>query len=183
MTEIPHSVRSYGPEDRAAVRAICCRTAYRNRGSRAAFEDDELFADYWTRYFTDFDPRYSYVVEEDGAVVGYFLGCADRKSFTAAMARRIVPSILTRLLFRIVTLRYREARTYRFIWWFLARSWREVPSFPYDKYPAHYHCNLLRQAYGKNYYTTMTMIFMDRLERDGVTHLHGQITEPPDSAR
>lgn len=180
MTDIPKSIRPYRPEDRAAVRAICCRTAYRNRGSSAAFEDDELFADYWTRYFTDFDSRYCYVVEEDGEIVGYFLGSADQDKFTQSMARKIVPNILFRLLYRLVMFRYREPSTYRFIWWFLIDSWREIPAFPYEKYPAQYHCNLLRKGYRKHYYTTLALIFMDRLEQDGVTHVRGHITEPPD---
>ena len=51
------TIRPYRPADRETVREICRRTAYRNLGYAAVFEDGELFADYWTRYYTDFEPE------------------------------------------------------------------------------------------------------------------------------
>ena len=62
-------IRPYRAEDREAVRQICRTTAYRNRGSDAVFEDGEVFADYWTRYYTDYEPESCLIVEEDGEVV------------------------------------------------------------------------------------------------------------------
>ena len=50
-------IRAYRPSDRDAVRDIACRTAFRNRGFESLVPDAELFADYWTRYYTDYEPR------------------------------------------------------------------------------------------------------------------------------
>src|SRR5690554_5943019 len=64
-------VRPYALADRPAVREICRSTAYRGRGSAAVFEDGELFADYWSSYYTDHEPESCLVLELDGAVIGY----------------------------------------------------------------------------------------------------------------
>src|SRR5690606_15764915 len=101
-------IRPYRAGDREAVREICRRTAYRNRGSASVIEDGELFADYWTKYYTDEEPGSALVVEEDGVVIGYLLGCVDSAVFHRAMARRIVPAILSRAFFRLATFRYRD---------------------------------------------------------------------------
>lgn len=178
--DVLRNVRPYRDEDRDAVRAICCRTAYRNLGSKSVFEDDELFADYWTRYYTDFDRTYAYVIEEDGEIIGYFFGCADHKRFARVMGWRIVPKVIATMLLRLVLLRYRNKTSYRCIRWFLTRSWREEPDIPFERYPAHYHCNLLRKGYRKQYNSKLAIRFMDQLVRDGVTHIHASVTEPRD---
>lgn len=173
-------IRPYAPRDRAAVRDICCRTAFRNLGSDRLFEDREVHADYWTSYYTDHRPEASWVIEEDGAVIGYFLGCTDHADFLRVMARRIVPSCGARTLWRLATGRYRRPETRRYVAHMIFKGAREAPSIDYAKFPAHYHCNLLRQAYGRGYYTQLTLQFLDQLEARGIFGLHGHITEPRD---
>ncbi|MCX7869289.1 MAG: hypothetical protein N2322_04990, partial [Terrimicrobiaceae bacterium] len=67
-------VRPYRPEDRAAVRALCCDTGYLGKPIDPVFEDRELFADYLTSYYTDFEPESCFVLEQGGKVKGYLLG-------------------------------------------------------------------------------------------------------------
>lgn len=171
------AIRAYKPEDRDAVREICRRTAYRNRGSDAVFEDGELFADYWTRYYTDFEPESCLVVEEDGEVIGYLLGCKDTARHIRIMSRRIVPAALGRAFSRLATFRYRKRSTRRMLYWLVTRGWRESPEIPLERFPAHYHCNILRKGFGKGYYSALVLRFLDQLEREGVPGLHGQIEE------
>lgn len=174
----PGLIRPYRAEDREPVREICRRTAYRNRGSAAVIEDGELFADYWTKYYTDEEPESALVVEEDGKVVGYLLGCVDSTVFLRAMARRIVPAILGRAFFRLATFRYRDPNSRRMLYWLLRYGWQEDPAIPLDRYPGHYHCNVLRQGYGKGYYSALALRFLDRLDEKGAAGLHGQVQEP-----
>lgn len=166
-------IRPYRPEDRDAVREICCRTAYRNKGSRSVFEDDELFADYWTRYYTDFEPDSSLVIEQEGEVIGYLLGCTDTRRFMRIMGFRIVPGIVVRAFWRAVTRRYKNPSTTRMLRWFLLHGLRETLPMPIDRYPAHYHCNILRKGSGRQYYTTLALRFIDRIEAIGVPGMHG----------
>ena len=65
-------LRRYRTDDRAQVREVCCRTAFRNLGVQAIFdqkEDQEMFADYWSRYYTDYEPESVWVAEQEGRVV------------------------------------------------------------------------------------------------------------------
>lgn len=174
---MPAIIRHYEPRDREAVRAICRKTAYRNRGSASVFEDDELFADYWTSYYTDYEPQSTWVLERDGAVIGYLAGCADSLAFRRVMARRIVPAVVGKALWRLATGRYRQRSTRRMLWWMLSRGFREEPPVPLDRFPAHYHINFLRQGYGGGNFSRMVTLFLDRLDEMGVRGIHSQAEE------
>lgn len=170
-------IRPLRPDDRQAVRDICCRTAYRNMGCEAIFEDRELHADYWTKYYTDFAPEASWVIEQDGTIIGYFLGSTDQRKFLRIMGRNIVPRYIGKALWRFATRQYKKPQTSRYLLWLFFKSWREAPEISYRDYPAHYHCNILRAGYGRGYYTTLTLLFLDHLEERGIMALHGHITE------
>lgn len=171
-------IRPFRPADREAVREISRHTAFRNRGFDSVFEDGELFADYWTRYYTDFEPESCLVAEEGGRVIAYLLGCVDSGHFVAVMGRRILPPILLRIFVRLLTGRYRRPVTRRTLWWLLSRSWREAPPLNRKLFPAHYHCNVLSPGHRKRYYSRMVVIFLDRLAEMGIERLHGQVEEP-----
>lgn len=173
-----HLIRAYAPADRAAVRDICCRTAFRNMGSDRFVEDRDLHADYWTRYYTDFRPEELRVVEIEGAVIGYFLGCSDHRHFERTMARHILPRLLGRALWRLGTGQYRQASTRAYLIHMLRHGASEAPRIPVRDYPAHYHCNILRVGAGRRLYSELTLAFLDRLRAQGITGLHGFITEP-----
>lgn len=170
-------IRPLRPDDRQTVRDICCRTAFRNMGCEVIFEDRELHADYWTKYYTDYAPQASWVVEQDGSIIGYFLGSTDQDKFMKIMSRNIVPRFIGQALWRVITRQYSKPQSSRYLLWLFLKSWREAPAISYTDYPAHYHCNILRAGYGKGYYTTLTLMFLDHLEELGIMSLHGHITE------
>ena len=178
----PATIRPLEARDRAAVRDIACRTAWRNKGAAAMFEDLEIHADYWTSYYTDHRPEDCWVVEMEGSVIGYFLGCADHAHFLRVMKYRIVPWAAIRALWRSATRRYSDPRSRAYVRHMVFKGPGETPDFPYLRYPSHYHCNILRQGYGRGFYTEMALMFCDRLEAKGVTGLHGGMTEPKDAA-
>ncbi|MEO1239815.1 MAG: hypothetical protein AAFW64_09230 [Pseudomonadota bacterium] len=179
MTDKPVPIiRPYRPSDRAAVRRICCDTAYRNKGAEYLFEDREIHADYWSSYYTDVTPNNVSVVELDGQVIGYFFGCTDTRAFRRHMARRIVPSCLARALWRLATGRYKSPVSRRYLWFMLTKAAGEEAPMDMDRFPAHYHCNLTEASRGLQLYTQLTLDFLDQLEADGITGIHGFITEP-----
>lgn len=172
------TIRAYRPADREAVRAICRQTAFRNLGSDAVFEDGELFADYFTAYYTDHEPESCLVAERDGKIVGYLTGCVFTRRMIRVMGWRIVPSVLSRMIFRYLTGRYRKPETRRAVKWFLTRSWREAPPVPVDAFPTHYHCNVLRDGIARNVYSRLAFTFLDLAVARGSAGIHGQIDEP-----
>jgi hypothetical protein len=164
------------------VRAICCRTAFRHRGHAALLDDEELFADYWTKYYTDFEPESILVASRDNELTGYLLGCVDSSRFVRTMARHVVPSVLMRLTWRGVRGRYRDGpRTRAFFRWLLLRSWREAAPIDEARYPAHYHINLVAGGYQERLYTRLALAFLDRVESAGVTHVHGRTLDTRDN--
>lgn len=173
------TIRSYEPRDRPSVRSICCQNAF-GRDVSAFFEDRELFADYWTKYYTDENPEHSLVVEHDGDVVGYWLASTDYKAFFRYMSRHIGPRVVGTLIWQITGRRYRTAASYRFARWVLSRSWREIPDFPSDGYPAQWHINLGPAAQNQNLQTVLVNRFLDKLEDLGVGGVQTAVTEPDD---
>lgn len=179
MTDKPTPIiRPYRPSDRAAVREICCDTAYRNKGAEYLFEDREIHADYWSSYYTDVTPEEVRIVELDGKVIGYFFGCTDTLAFRRHMARRIVPWCLLRALWRLATGRYKNPVSRRYLWFMITRAAGEEAEMDMARFPAHYHCNLTEASRGLKLYTKLTLDFLDRLEARGITRIHGFITEP-----
>jgi len=67
-------IRKFQPEDRADVRRLCCETGFLGNPIDPVFEDRELFADYLTAYYTDWEPESSFVLVVDGEIKGYLLG-------------------------------------------------------------------------------------------------------------
>jgi hypothetical protein len=175
------AVRPYRDADRDAVRDICCRTAFFELGATAVTADVDLFADYWTAYYTDHEPESSLVAELDGRVIGYLHGCADTARFRRVMARRIAPPIAGIIAIRAIRGRYRhQPRTRRFLRWLATRAWREEPPVDIARYPAHYHVNLLRDGHGHRLYTGMAIRFLDTLLARGIRGVHGQVLDVPD---
>jgi hypothetical protein len=164
--------------DRAAVRDICRRAAYRNRGLPANSREGEFFADCHSRYYTDYEPESLFVAERDGAVIGYLFGCVDTARFGRIMVSKIFPKILPRRCLQLAGNALRGDRRSRLaLEWLLLKSWREAPRLPIDRYPAHYHCNLLPEGWGEGLFSGLSMMFLDRIERLGIGFLHMQVLE------
>jgi len=171
-------IRSYCSEDREAVRTICKITAFRNRGYSIFFEDGELFADYWTDAYLRFEPDLCFVAEKEGKVVGYLLGCSDSNRFFNLMKKKILPELLIKLLSRLLTFRYRDPQTFRSLRWAILKSRKEFPLIPLDRFPAHFHANIMREGSFQQGYSTLLLRFLDELEKRSVPGLYGIVLEP-----
>lgn len=172
-------VRAYRYEDRDAVRAITLQTAMRGRGATLYFDDPGLLADHLCGYFTDREPTHSLVAERHGRVIGCLLGCRSSAALERYQTLNQAPRLLAVALLRLATGAYAQSpQNRRFLSWFIRRAARERPDFPYRRFPAQYHCNLLPDAWGLRLYSAMALRFLDRMESAGVTGIHGAITEP-----
>ncbi|MGQ0765596.1 MAG: hypothetical protein ACT4OZ_08020 [Gemmatimonadota bacterium] len=174
-------IRPYRDRDRGAIRRICCTTAFRNRGFSVLLADAELFADYWTSYYTDHEPESVLVAEcggeGDGAIVAYLTGCRDTARFRRVMTRRIVPRLLAGVAKRAMSERSQAGKARRFLGWMVTRGWREEPKVDLLAFPAHYHANVASRIPGQRLYSSMTLRFLDQLEGAGVHGIHGQVLD------
>lgn len=156
--------RPYEPADRAAVRHICNETGHLGDPIDPYFSDREVFADLHSLYYTDVETDSSFVIEEDGQVIGYLLGCLDSRRYRAWTKSHLEPRILRRALTRGVLIR---PGTARLVWRFAGDWLREKPHFgdAGEDYPAHLHINLLpagrRRGFGRllmeNYFELLQM--------------------------
>ena len=69
--------------DAAAIRGICVATCWMGSYRPEIMLDEEIWADYWTRWFIQRERHLSWVVRRatDGQVVGYLTGTADERRF------------------------------------------------------------------------------------------------------
>lgn len=162
-------IRRYERRDRDAVRKLCCDTGYLGKPIDPVFQDRELFADYLTRYYTDWEPEASFVVEQNREVKGYLLG--SRRPFL----QQIFSLWHNVVLFVKGMLRYRQYNraTRDFIGWVLRNSWREVPAAP--RRIAHFHFNLLPEVQSIAGTRQLLGAYFDFLREKGEKKVFGQV--------
>ncbi len=195
-------IRPYRTADRAAVRQICSDTAWQGGPGGAHIPDDWLWAEFWTRYFTDEEPEHTWVVERvldapvvdqagdppaveravntpavehaaHAPVVGYLSGAADSRR-----PERYIFALLPGIV--------------RHIW--QARLWRQpaprralldmltsllsgdtrLPRGVAATHPATFHFNLLPEARGQRIGTLLFHTFEKEMRRLNVPGLHTQ---------
>ena len=162
-------IRKFQPSDRATVRELCCETGFLGQPIGPIFEDRELFADYLTGYYTDWEPQSAFVLCVDGEIRGYLLG--SRHPFRQQLYGFYQNvSLLLRGMFRYR--RYNSASK-RFVHWILRTAWREVPAAP--RRTAHFHVNLLADA--RQVATTRALMdsYLQYLRQHGERAVYGQM--------
>jgi GNAT superfamily N-acetyltransferase len=136
------------------------------------WRDLESFADTFTGYWTDREPEHAQVVEVDGEVSGYMLGCVDTGKADdtgLVVARNLIGG--RHLLFR--------PGTAGFMWRSIGNvivdgARRELPprTSHDERWPAHLHIDLLPVARGQGAGATMINRWLDTLRGLGVAGCH-----------
>jgi hypothetical protein len=170
MTPEKHfEIRKYQPGDRARVRELCCETGFLGQPIDPVFEDRELFADYLTAYYTDWEPESAFVLLVNGEVRGYLLG-----------SRRPLRQQLFNAVNNLV-LALRGARRFpgyrpaskKFVKWILTQAWKEVPKAP--RRTAHFHINLLADARSVPHTRAIMDAYLAYLRECGERRVFGQM--------
>jgi len=104
------------------------------------FSNSKFFVDFFTSYYTDVEPQSAFVVECDRKVVGYLLGCTDIKKYMLYQFI-IFCNLILKILRGIFRQKY-NINCINFFWWFIWRSWREIPKTPLGG--AHFHFNIMK---------------------------------------
>jgi hypothetical protein len=162
-------IRPYRPTDRDSLRTLCCETGYLGQAIDPVFEDRELFADYLTSFYTDWEPESCFVLEQDGGVKGYLMG--SRRPFLHQLHSFLLNlSLFARGIFRYP--RYNQASK-AFVRWILLNAWREVPAAP-RRIP-HFHFNLLPEAQGIAGTRELLVQYFNHLRAHGEKQVFGQV--------
>ncbi|MEI7958448.1 MAG: GNAT family acetyltransferase [Verrucomicrobiota bacterium] len=165
----PFEIRKFQKVDRARVRQLCCETGFLGNPIDPVFEDRELFADYLTAYYTDWEPESSFVLLIEGEICGYLLG--SRFPFRQQLYNIYQNASL--FLRGIVRYARYHAASKAFVRWIVRTAWREVPAAP--RRCAHFHINLLAEA--RNLATTRSMMdaYLAYLHANGEKQVYGQM--------
>ena len=165
----PFIIRSYRRSDREAVRKLCCETGFLGEPIDPVYEDRQLFADFLTTYYTEWEPESSFVIESKGEICGYLLGCR-KPLWNQLYSFWQNVSLFLKALSRYF--RYHE-RSRRFMRWTLVHGWREVPAAP--RRVPHFHVNLLPDARKMSTTRALMSAYLSYLYRCGEKRVYGQI--------
>ncbi len=162
-------IRKFDPRDRDRVRALCCDTGFLGSPIDPVFEDREIFADYLTAYYTDWEPQSSFVLLVNGEIRGYLLG--SRHPFRQQAYNFY--NNLALFLRGIVRYPRYNAASKKFVRWIVRQAWREVPAAP--RRMAHFHLNLLADA--RQVATTRALVeaYLQYLHEHGEKAVYGQM--------
>jgi hypothetical protein len=162
-------IRHYESKDREFVRWLCCETGFLGKKIDPVFQDRELFADFLTNYYLNFEPESSFVLDDGGKVLGYLLGCRNVRLYSRVS---LIEAI--RLTFKLLPRIPSYSQSSReYLWWMIFNAFREVPPAP--KRMPHFHINLLPEI--KNVSRTRILIdaFLKYLADCGEKAVYGQI--------
>ena len=163
-------IRPYQPEDRPAIRRICCDTGFLGNPIETIFSDREIFADLFAAPWLDYGADWAWVAEARGRVVGYLLGSVS-PHFNYTLLYSGFQTTM-KMMTRAATGRYaRHPRTRHFIRWLLLNGYREQPRHPDNA--AHLHLNLEKSYRGRDLGLRLWQAYEEQLARARIQNCYG----------
>jgi GNAT superfamily N-acetyltransferase len=169
-------VRRYKPEDRAAIRRICCDTGFLGNPIETIFNDREIFADLFTNPYLDYGADWAWVADDGGHVVGYLLGSVS-PSFNYTLMYLGFQTAM-KMITRAATGCYSgHPRSRHFVRWLLTSGYREQPKHPDNS--AHLHLNVEKLHRGHGLGLRLWRAFEQQLESAGIRTCYGAFFSRP----
>jgi ribosomal protein S18 acetylase RimI-like enzyme len=161
--------RAYETNDRADVRMISFRTGFMGDSAASFWRHEESWADVWTSYYTDREPGSLSVATLDGRVVGYLAGCRNTAAMSPTTDELISAAIRKH---RLIARRGTAGFLFRAILDSLRDRGRANGDFIDERWPAHFHIDLLPEARGKGLGAALVARWLDQLQADGSRGCH-----------
>lgn len=164
-------IRRYSSRDRQAVRRICCETALIGEPSALFFDDDDIFADALTSYFTDHEPESSIVAEYDNNVVGYLIGSTDVRRMEKIFICKIAAPLVIKAIRRGAFFRKKNMKFLFRVIISLAKGEFRAPIFSKD-YPATLHINISKECRAAGIGSKLISAYLDYLRSRSIKGVH-----------
>lgn len=135
------TIRKFLPYDREHLRRISCETAFHELKRGVVFSDNEILADAFTLYYTDYEPQSCFVAIAHNRVVGYIIGTKDVSIMERISSKKIFPRLIWKALQRGV---FFNIGNLRFIFYCLRSACKReffMPDFS-RRFPAMLHINI-----------------------------------------
>ncbi len=162
-------IRLYRPTDRSAVRQLAGDTAFFGAPIEHFFDAREVFLDAFANFYLDQQSDHLWIAEEDGTVLGYLMGCPDTRAYDEWFEAN-----LSRVVWRVLTLRYRGLLTRKSIGYIWRYFNTRVPYLDLTAYPAHLHINTRADRRGAGVGTALMNTYFDQLRQEDVPGVHLQ---------
>ena len=189
-------IRKYQPPDRQAVRDICARTCWMGEYRPEVIGDDWLWAEYWTRYFTDVETDSTWVVEKGTfyfssagsssavdsgreklnvpfSTCGYLTGTTDSSRFES-YGLRLMPGIVWHVIRRRLMRHRQSRRAIVQMMRAMVSGDMNLPARLRREFPATFHTDLLPEARHRGIGAAMMREFLGELARRGVPGVYAQ---------
>lgn len=179
-----HVIREYRPADRPAVRQVCAATAWLGAPAPDRIGDDWIWAEYWTRFFTDGQADCCWVAADnrDSRIVGYLTGTPDVRRFERYLPR-LLPGMIWHVARKRLMRRREPRRAILGMLRSLARGELRLPPRTREAFPATFHFNLLPEARRLGLGSQLLATFLDRMRCLGVRGVHAQTLSVNEPAR
>ncbi len=173
--ETTYAIRPYRRADRPAVRRICMDTAWMGSPAPELIGDPWIWAEYWTRFFTDRQARHLWVARRraGGQVVGYLTGAPDVGQFDR-FAAFLLPGIVGRVVRRRLIRRPGARRALLAMARSLLAGELSLPPAVAGGFPATFHFNLIRSARRQGLGSALLGRFLEQMRAAGVPGVHAQ---------
>ncbi len=165
----------YRREDRPAVLQICMDTAWMGSPAPELIGDPWIWAEYWTRFFTDRQAHHLWVARrrDDRQVVGYLTGAPDAAQFDR-FAVFLLPGIVRRVVRRRLIRRPGPRRALLAMARSLLAGELALPRAVAGDCPATFHFNLIRSARRQGLGSALLGRFLEQMRAGGVPGVHAQ---------
>ena len=153
--------------DQATLADICIRTGDAGQDATRLYAEPQLLADIYVLPYLALEPRWCWVVEDDGGVAGYLVGAPDTRAFARRAEAQWWPALRHRHPLPAVQSADPQAHLVR-------RLHAGVPVEPalVDSHPAHLHIDILPRAQGRGLGRRLMATFMQELQVEGVPGVH-----------
>nr|MBU1327675.1 GNAT family N-acetyltransferase [Candidatus Omnitrophota bacterium] len=164
-------IRKYKKEDRQSVRDIAWETAFMGESASVFFGDREIFADFLTLYFTDYEPESCFVAEYNGNVVGYLIGVKDEPRLKIISMFRINPKLFFKAMVKGVLLKKKNAKYLKNCFTSFLKGEFDDPDFSVE-YPAILHINISKGFRKKGIGSRLISSFIDYIAMFKIKGIH-----------
>lgn len=133
-------IRNFTPADRRQIRRISCDSAFMGEPVERFLKDRELFADWATLYYTDYEPESVFLAEYGNRVAGYIMGCCNEENYRRVFSGQIQAPCLKKAWKSLFVEPSARVLLFNLGRSFLCGEFRR-PDFS-NIYPAHLHINV-----------------------------------------
>jgi ribosomal protein S18 acetylase RimI-like enzyme len=171
------TIRRYQPTDRAAVRQLAGDTAHFGDPIERFLDAREVFLDAFASFYTDVMGNYLWIAEEDGALLGYLMGCPDTIDYNEWFRANV-----KKVAWRAAILHYRGVLTRKSLGYIWRYAQVHIPYVDLSPYPAHLHINTRADKRGSGIGSALMTTYLDQLRNENIPGVHLETSSANTSA-